>query len=99
METNAWTVEKRVILFTDLHDFSIVGKKLGQGDVLAFLQEMYESLGDLIVAQQGEIIKYLGDAILCLFPAHSEVETIRCAQHMRTAGTCTTLEYLTRHRA
>lgn len=85
METNAWTVEERVILFTDLHDFSIVGRELGRENLLAFLQEMYESLGDLIVAYQGEIIKYLGDAILCLFPTHSEIETVRCAQRMRTA--------------
>lgn len=85
METNAWTVEERVILFTDLHEFSIVGRELGREKLRDFIQEMYESLGDLIVAHQGEIIKYLGDAILCLFPAHNEVETVRCAQRMRTA--------------
>jgi adenylate cyclase len=85
METNVWTAEERVILFTDLHEFSIVGRELGRENLLAFLQEFYEVMGDIIVAHQGEIIKYLGDAILCLFPADSEIEAVRCARQMRTA--------------
>lgn len=85
MEINTRTTEERVILFTDLHEFSIVAKELGSGNLLDFLQELYCVLGDIIVAHQGEIIKYLGDAVLCLFPAHSEIETVRCAQQMRAA--------------
>jgi class 3 adenylate cyclase len=85
METNTWTTEERVILFTDLHEYSIVSRELGSENTRAFLQEFYESAGDIIVAYQGEIIKYMGDAILCIFPADSEIEAVRCAQQMRMA--------------
>jgi len=78
-------IEKHVILFTDLHEYSCVCKELGAGNTLAFTQEFYEVMGDIIVAHQGDIIKYLGDAILCIFPAGSEIETVQCALEMRTA--------------
>ncbi len=85
MDTPTWNVEEHVILFTDLHEYSIVARELGRGHSLAFLHEFYESQGDIIVGHRGEIIKYLGDAILCIFPAGSEIETVQCAQEMRTA--------------
>ena len=85
MDTTVYRIEKHVILFTDIHDYSIVAEALGMGHMLPFLQEFYETQGDIIVAHHGEIIKYLGDAILCIFPAGNEVETVRCAQKMRSA--------------
>ena len=50
---------------------------MGEGNSLKFIQELYEAMG--------EIIKYLGDGILCIFPDGSEIEAVQCAHHMRTA--------------
>ena len=79
------TVERRVIVFMDIHDFSVVLDILEKsgGDSLGLLQEIYEGLGDVIVEYGGEIINYAGDAILCIFPADSENEVIQCSVELR----------------
>ena len=84
MKNHSATVENRVVLFTDIHDYSIVVSALGP-DSVGFLQEFYEELGDIIVEHGGEIIKYLGDAILCIFSAESENQAVACALKLREA--------------
>ena len=84
MENNAIVSRNHVVLFTDIHDFSIVANILRENQY-SFLQEVYEKLGDIIVAYNGEIIKYMGDAILCIFPANSENEVVKCALELRKA--------------
>jgi class 3 adenylate cyclase len=76
-------LKKHVIIFMDIHEYSIVTRTLGKH--LDFLQEVYEILGDIIVAYHGEIIKYMGDALLCVFPAGSEHAVIQCALELRRA--------------
>ncbi len=78
------SIEDRVVLFIDVHNFSIAFKPLGE-DFPRFLQEMYENLGDIIVEYKGEIVKYIGDAMLCVFPAGSENEVVECSLKLREA--------------
>jgi len=75
------TIEERVIVFVDVHNYSMAFDELLES--YGFLQEMYEKLGDLIVGYGGELVKYLGDAILSVFPAGFEVEAVACGQEMR----------------
>jgi len=84
MENNTIASRNHVVLFTDIHDFSIVANILKENQY-GFLQEVYEKLGDIIVAYKGEIIKYMGDAILCIFPADTENEVVKCALELRKA--------------
>jgi len=79
-----FTIEERVVLFADVHDYSRVSRALGV-DAYDFLQEMYEKLGDIIVEHGGTIVKYLGDALLCVFPAGTENEAVDCALKLRPA--------------
>jgi class 3 adenylate cyclase len=76
------SIEDRVVLFIDVHNFSIAFK-----DFRGFrlLQDMYETLGDIVVEYEGEIVKYLGDGMLCVFPAGSENEAVVCALKLRRA--------------
>ena len=71
-----------VILFTDVHNFSIAATALGprQAD---FLQEMYVDLGDTIVAHGGELVKYIGDGMLATFPSSCEGKAVDCAIELR----------------
>lgn len=78
------SIEDRVVLFMDVHNFSIAFKPLGE-DSPGFLQEMYENLGDIIVEYKGEIVKYIGDGMLCVFPAGSENEVVECSLKLREA--------------
>lgn len=79
---NSASLAHHVVLFADVHNFSRALPRLAKG-LHTFLQEIYERLGDTIVAHQGEIIKYMGDALLCVFPAGHEVDAVRCALEMR----------------
>jgi len=84
MEEDTITSKNHVVVFMDIHDYSIVAKRLGS-DQYSFLQEVYETLGDIIVEYNGEILKYMGDAILCLFPPDSENEAVNCCFELRKA--------------
>ncbi len=81
MSGSAMTIEERVIVFVDVHNYSMAfGGPLESGE---FLQEMYEQLGEVIVGAGGEIIKYMGDSILSIFPAGSATAAVACGQEMR----------------
>ena len=84
MTTSDIATENRVVLFMDVHNFSIA-LNASAGNLHSFLQEMYEGLGDIIVAHGGRIVKYLGDAMLCVFPAGCENEAVECSLRLRLA--------------
>ena len=87
MKDRTIMIESRVILFMDIHNYSIVVNALRKDhkDQYGFLQKVYETLGDIIVAHKGEIIKYMGDALLCVFSADSENEAAKCSLELRKA--------------
>jgi two-component system sensor histidine kinase ChiS len=74
----------RVVLFTDIHHFSIATQVLAERQY-AFLQAFYETLGDIVVEHHGELVKYLGDGVLCVFPAGLEQHAVASAIAMREA--------------
>ena len=74
----------RVILFWDLHSYSIAARRLGARHA-SFLQESYERMGEIVVSHGGTIVKYLGDAMLCVFPERAETRAVACALEMRPA--------------
>lgn len=74
----------RVVLFTDIHRFSIATQVLAERQY-AFLQEFYETLGDIVVGHQGKLVKYLGDSFLCVFPVGLEQNAVASAIAMREA--------------
>lgn len=84
MTTPGITTENRVILFMDVHKFSIAFRALAENPH-SFLQAMYEGLGDIIIEHKGEIVKYLGDAMPRVFPAGCENEAIECSLKLRRA--------------
>ncbi len=82
MENKPYSVESRVVMFMDIHNYSVVGRALQEAQY-DFLQTVYERFGDSIVAHSGEIIKYLGDGILCVFATDAAVPAIQCALELR----------------
>ena len=79
------SIESHVIMFMDIHDCTFVIEKSETVLWGVFLQDVYETLGRIIVAYKGEIIKYMGDAILCIFSAESGCTVIECAKTLRKA--------------
>jgi class 3 adenylate cyclase len=77
-------IENRVIVFMDVHNYSIAVNALGERQY-GFLQAVYERLGDVIIEHGGEILKYIGDGLLCVFPAGSESQAVACGLRLRSA--------------
>ncbi len=71
-----------VVLFCDIRGFMRLSVSLGNR-MPAFVQKFYEKAGDAVVDNGGSILKYIGDAILCVFPRGRENEAVRCAVRMR----------------
>jgi adenylate cyclase len=84
MSGDAIVKANRVIVFTDIHSFSIAAKTLADQQY-KFLQAMYETLGDIVVRHQGELVKYLGDGFISVFAEGREEEAIASALAMREA--------------
>ena len=72
----------RVILFCDIHDFGLLSGSLGDG-MPGFVQAFYEMVGAAVQANGGQLVKYIGDSVLALFPGGAELEAVRCALRMR----------------
>ena len=76
------SIEERVILFCDVHDFSKVCLELGDRYPL-FIQDYYERVGEVIVSHGGQIVKYMGDAIFAVFSRGRELDAVEGATRMR----------------
>jgi len=76
------STENRVILFCDVHDFSKVCLELGDGCPL-LIQDYYVRVGESIVSYGGQIVKYMGDAILAVFNPGRELDAVESATGMR----------------
>jgi adenylate cyclase len=72
----------RVILFCDISGFMRLASSIGER-MPAFVQEFYRMVGDAAVVGGGRIVKYIGDAVLVVFPGGAESQAVRCAQRMR----------------
>lgn len=73
-----------VVLVCDISGFMRLARSLG-ARMPEFVQRYYETAGDAVVASGGSILKYMGDSILCVFPAGREKSAVRCAIRMREA--------------
>ncbi len=71
-----------VVLFCDISGFMRLSGSLG-GGMPGFLQAVYELVGNAVVERGGSLIKYIGDAVLGVFPDGRETDAVRCAIRMR----------------
>lgn len=78
-------VEREVsVLFSDIRDFTKLCESLSPDDTFRFINRCLERLGPEVRAHGGFIDKYIGDAIMALFPAGG-VEALRAAIAMQKA--------------
>ena len=82
MKSENAIITNRIIIFTDIHHFMVVAQML-KNDQYKFLQEFYEILGEIVVMHGGELIKYIGDGFICIFPEDLCSEAIISALEMR----------------
>ncbi len=66
------------VLFTDIRQFTSISQRMSPSEIFAYLNAYLGRVGPIIRAQGGFIDKYIGDAIMALFPtARDAVEAAR----------------------
>ncbi|HEY2406112.1 MAG TPA: adenylate/guanylate cyclase domain-containing protein [Polyangiaceae bacterium] len=70
------------IWFSDLRGFTPMSAGISSSELIAWLNEYFAAVGRAIVGHDGEILKFIGDAILAVWPVsalRSRDETCRAA--------------------
>jgi len=56
------------ILICDLRGFTAMTDRSGRGEIVALLNRWFETIGATIAAHRGDILKFMGDGLLAVFP-------------------------------
>lgn len=78
------TVIHSGIIFCDIRGFTALSERLGGPEVVLIMNELFEAIGEATAAQGGEILKFIGDAMLVTFRLE-DGEEARGAEAMVTA--------------
>ena len=57
------------ILFCDVRGFTAMSEQLGAGGVVPVMNRVFDCVGRAVERSGGEILKFIGDAVLSIFPA------------------------------
>ncbi|WP_052003059.1 adenylate/guanylate cyclase domain-containing protein [Microvirga sp. BSC39] len=60
------------IWFADLRGFTLLSEQSPIPEVLANLNAWFGTIGDVVEAHGGEVLKFIGDAVLAIFPTSGE---------------------------
>jgi adenylate cyclase len=75
-----------VILFADLRDFTAKAASWSVDQLLAALDTYYQALVDAITVAGGEVLKFMGDGLLAVFPTGGPHGLARTCQHALAAA-------------
>jgi two-component system sensor histidine kinase ChiS len=76
-------LKEMTILFSDIRSFTMLSESMSPQENFNFLNSYLSRIGPEIRAHGGFIDKYIGDAIMALFPARPD-DAVRAALAMRT---------------
>ena len=62
------TIVSAAILICDLRDFTAMTDRSERGVIVALLNRWFERIGAAILGQGGDILKFMGDGLLAVFP-------------------------------
>lgn len=63
---------KSALWFSDLRDFTEISGRLESKALIGLLNQYFEIVGDAIKTHGGEILKFMGDAVLAVFPVNED---------------------------
>lgn len=73
------------ILFSDLRGFTTLSERLGEEDMFAALDRYFEAVVEAVRDAGGDVLKFLGDGILAIFPVESS-RTAACRAALQAVG-------------
>ena len=72
------SVIKAVLWYCDLRGFTPLSEKLDGPALIGILNEYFQRMAEPVAAHGGEVLKFIGDAMLAIFPLASRDEEIAC---------------------
>jgi class 3 adenylate cyclase len=66
-----------LICFADIVGFAPIAESMDEAELIALLKNVYQTAADTIGASPGMIVKYIGDAMLAIFPDERIDEGVR----------------------
>jgi adenylate cyclase len=63
-----------VIWYCDLRGFTRTSDRLPRDTVIALLNDYFSAMGEAVTEAGGEIVKFMGDGMLAMFPVASQAE-------------------------
>ena len=67
------------VLFSDLRQSSIMAANMERDAYLDLLNQFFEAVGTEVETRGGEVLKFIGDAVLAVFPADMGADEPACA--------------------
>ena len=78
---------RAVIMMTDLRDFTGLSDRLPGDEVIEFLDDYFDAFATPIEKRKGEILKFMGDGMLGIFPAEDDDDFSAASVHALEAAT------------
>jgi adenylate cyclase len=75
-----------VIWFCDLRGSTPLADSMSRADFLALLNDYFECLAGAVLDGQGEVLRYIGDAALAIFPVNPETQNMAAACELAVAA-------------
>ncbi|NVO57659.1 DUF427 domain-containing protein [Rhodobacteraceae bacterium B1Z28] len=88
------------IMFCDLRNSTSLEERLGRAEYITLLNEFFETVSGIVHGNGGEVLKFIGDAVLAVFPSinddpitarsnaqHTAIEIVERLGELREAGT------------
>src|SRR6478672_4481577 len=80
------TTTEQIIAFGDLSGFHrAICSRLSPEETFHFLSEYYATAQQALEGSEGRIVKFIGDAMLLLFPAHKPQDAIARLRALKLA--------------
>jgi class 3 adenylate cyclase len=73
----------RCLLAADLAGFARASADRPPLEIAAFLDDWYRRCAPIITSRGGRIVKFMGDAVLAVFPEDAARPAVECAQALR----------------
>lgn len=79
-------VIQAVIWICDLRNSSSLADKLPMSEYLTLLNQFFESMAEAVMAERGEVLKFMGDGFLAIFPTSSESDITNAVERSLKAA-------------
>jgi len=78
---------RAVIMVTDMRDFTGLSDRLPGNEVITLLDDYFEAIATPVEKHKGEILKFIGDGVLAIFPAADDDDFSASSVHALNAAT------------